>query len=75
MDSIVMVLASGSPNVSATSNAPMAMPMEPVMSSGLRPHFSTVKIATSVNVMFTTPMITVWVIGLSIPISWKMRGA
>ena len=63
------------PKVSATRNAPIPIPMLPVMSSGLRPHFSTVKTAMSVNEMLTTPMMTVCTIGLSMPISPKIRGA
>ena len=65
----------GAPNVSATPKAPSAIPSEPVISNGLRPHRSTVKMATSVNKIFTTPIITVLNIGLVIPMSPKMRGA
>ncbi len=39
----------GFPKVKATPSAPIAMPMEPEMSKGLRPNFSTVKTATQVN--------------------------
>ena len=65
----------GSTAARATPRAPTAIPSEPVMSSGLRPSFSTVKMATRVKVMFTIPMSTVWVIGLPIPMDSKMRGA
>ena len=56
-------------------NAPIAMPSEPQMRSGLRPHFSTVKIATRAKRMLMTPMNTVTIIGFSIPMSPKIRGA
>ena len=75
MLSIVTVPSDGLPKVTATPAAPTAMPIEPQMSSGLRPNFSTVNTATSVNEIFTTPIITVCTIGFSIPMSWKMRGA
>ena len=51
------------------------MPREPVISSGLRPSFSTVKMATSVKLMLTIPIMTVCVIGSPMPIDSKMRGA
>jgi len=75
MESMVMVLRLSLPKVRATPKAPMAMPMEPLMSSGLRPSFSTVNTATRVNEMLTTPMMTVCIIGLAMPMSVKMRGA
>ncbi len=59
----------------ATPSAPIPIPSEPVISSGLRPRRSTVNMATSVNDMLTIPMITVCTIGLPIPIDSKMRGA
>ena len=67
---------SNPPNIKyiITPNAPMAIPSEPTMSNGLRPNFSTVNTASNVNDMFTTPIITCTVIGLSIPISSKIRG-
>ena len=68
----------GSPGIilqSATPKAPMTMPMEPEISSGLRPHFSTVKTASRVNRMLMIPMMTVCTIGLPMPIVSKMRGA
>ena len=48
-----------------------------MMSSGLRPTLSTVKIATTVKMMLTMPMTTVWIIDTSpeAPIVSKMRGA
>ena len=55
--------------VMATPMAPIAMPSEPTMSSGLRPNFSTVNIATQVNPRFTMPLKTVSIIGLSKPIA------
>ena len=63
------------PKVRATPKAPIAIPMEPLMSNGFLPHFSTVKTATKVKRILTTPIMTVCTIGLSIPISPKMRGA
>ncbi len=36
----------GFPKVMATPKAPNAIPIEPKMSKGLRPNFSTVKMAT-----------------------------
>ena len=66
---------SPTPKVTATPKAPSAMPSEPKMRRGLRPHFSTVKMATRVKRMLMTPMKTVIIIGLSMPISPKMRGA
>ena len=69
MLSIVTVPRLGLPKVSATPSAPIAMPIEPQMSRGLRPSFSTVNTATSVNDMFTIPMITVCTIGSFIPMS------
>lgn len=33
--------------------------IEPMISNGLRPNLSTLKIATNVNIIFTNPMITV----------------
>ncbi len=59
----------------ATPIAPKAIPREPVMSSGLRPSFSTVNTATRVKAMFTTPIITVCTIGLPMPMESNMRGA
>ena len=56
---MVTVLKASFPKVKATPKAPAAMPMEPKISNGLRPSFSTVKTATSVNEIFTTPMMTV----------------
>ena len=44
---------------SATPSAPIAMPIDPYINNGLRPRRSTVKTATSVNMMFTIPIITV----------------
>ena len=61
--------------VTATPAAPRAIPSEPTIRSGLRPSFSTVKIATRVNEMFTTPISTVCIIGLPIPSDSKIRGA
>ena len=68
----------GTPGIAsarATPRAPRAMPREPTMRSGLRPSFSTVKIATRVNVMLITPISTVCVIGLPMPMDSKIRGA
>ena len=59
----------------ATPKAPIAIPIEPEMSSGLRPHFSTVKTASNVNRILMIPMMTVCTIGLPIPIVSKIRGA
>ena len=60
----------------ATANAPTAIPIEPIISNGLRPKRSTVKIATSVNTMFTIPMITVCIMPPpSAPALSKIRGA
>ena len=59
----------------ATPSAPTAMPSEPVMSSGLRPSFSTVNTATRVNEMLMTPIITVNSMLLLTPMDSKMRGA
>ena len=59
----------GFPKVIATPIAPKAMPSEPTMSKGLRPSFSTVKIATQVKLRFTIPLNTVSTIGLSNPIA------
>ena len=61
--------------VTATPAAPRAIPSEPTIRRGLRPSFSTVKIAIRVNVMFTIPMRTVCIIGLPIPSDSKIRGA
>ena len=52
------------PMVSENDNAaraamPIIMPADPMMSSGLRPTLSTVKIATTVRMMLTMPMTTV----------------
>ena len=60
----------------ATAKAPNAIPMEPIINKGLRPNLSTVKTATSVNRIFTTPMITVCIIPPpSAPALSKIRGA
>ena len=59
MLNIVTVLSDSLPKVRATPNAPTAIPMEPKISNGLRPNFSTVNTATSVNEIFTIPIITV----------------
>ena len=75
MLSIVTISNPACPNVKDTPKAPMAMPIEPVISKGLRPHFSTVRIATRVKRILTTPMMIVCIIGFSMPISPKMRGA
>ena len=74
---LIMVTSSNPawPKLKATPKAPNAMPNEPVMSKGLRPHRSTVKMATKVKSMLTTPIITVLNIGLVIPMSPKIRGA
>ena len=73
--SMVTRLRLSLPNVTATPNAPIAIPMEPTISKGFLPSFSTVNTATRVNNMFTTPITTVFTIGSVIPISPKMRGA
>ena len=75
MPSMVIIRKSLLPKVMATIIAPTPIPMLPMMSSGLRPSFSTVKTAMSVNEMLTIPMMTVCTIGLSIPMSPKIRGA
>ena len=62
-------LSSATPKVNATPMAPSAMPSEPAMSSGLRPNFSTVKIATQVKPRLSTPLKTVSFVGLSNPIA------
>ena len=65
-------------NDSAASAAmPIIMPVEPIISSGLRPTRSTVKIATTVKRMLTTPMTTVCSIEASPekPMLAKIRGA
>ena len=56
---------------------PIIMPVEPIISSGLRPTLSTVKMATTVKMMLTTSMTTVWSIEASpvAPMLAKMRGA
>ena len=60
----------------ATANAPTAIPIEPIINSGLRQKRSTVKIATNVKMMFTIPIITVCIIPPpSAPAFSKMRGA
>ena len=59
----------------ATPKAPIAIPTEPEISSGLRPHFSTVNTASKVKRILTTPMSTVCTIGLAMPIVSNMRGA
>ena len=59
----------------ATPKAPMAMPIEPQISRGLRPSFSTENTATRVNDMLTMPMMTVCTIGLPMFIDSNMRGA
>jgi len=59
MLTIVTVLKAALPKVKATPRAPTAIPMEPQISKGLRPNFSTVNTATKVNEMFTIPMMTV----------------
>ncbi len=43
----------------ASTVMPMSIPIEPTIRSGLRPTLSTVKIATTVNTMFTMPITTV----------------
>src|SRR5450432_1057262 len=47
------------PNTTASVPRVMAMPIEPIISSGLRPKRSIEAIATSVVTMFTAPVITV----------------
>ena len=60
----------------ATANAPTAIPIDPIISNGLRPKRSTVKIATNVKIMFTIPIITVCIIPPpSAPAFSKIRGA
>ena len=59
----------------ATLNAPIPIPMEPVISRGLRPNFSTVNTATRVNEILTIPIMTVCIMGLPIPMLSKIRGA
>ena len=61
----------------ARAAMPIIIPAEPTMSSGLRPTRSTVKIATTVKRILTTPITTVWSIEASpdAPIPAKMRGA
>ncbi len=59
----------------ATPNAPTAMPIEPQINNGLRPSFSTVNTATSVNEMLTIPMMTVCTMGSPMCIESNMRGA
>ena len=61
----------------ARTAMPIIMPVDPIISSGLRPTRSTVKIATTVKMMFTTPMTTVCNIEASpvAPMFSKMRGA
>ena len=61
----------------ASAAMPIIMPVEPTISSGLRPTRSTVKIATTVKRMLTTPMTTVCSIEASpeAPMFAKMRGA
>lgn len=61
----------------ARTSMPIIMPVEPIISSGLRPTLSTVKMATTVKMMLTTPMTTVWSIEASpvAPMLAKMRGA
>ena len=75
---LITEIIAGSPVTmlqSATPKAPTAIPMEPEISNGLRPHFSTVNTASKVNRIFTTPMSTVCTIGLAIPIVSNIRGA
>ncbi len=55
--------------------APIAIPMEPEMSNGLRPHFSTVNTANRVNSILTIPIRTVCTIGFAMPIVSNIRGA
>ena len=60
----------------ATANAPAAIPMDPMMSKGLRPKRSTVKMATSVKIMLTIPIMTVCIIPPpSAPAFSNIRGA
>ena len=59
----------------ATPKAPIAIPMEPEMSNGLRPHFSTVNTANRVNSILTIPIRTVCTIGFAMPIVSNIRGA
>ena len=65
----------GDTAVRVTPSAPSAMPREPMISRGLRPIFSTVNMATRVNVMLTTPIRTVWLIGLPMPMDSNILGA
>ena len=60
----MMKMSAAIPMVSVNDSAaraamPIIMPVEPMMSSGLRPTLSTVKIATTVKMMLTMPMTTV----------------
>ena len=59
----------------ATPRAPTAIPRDPVIRSGLRPSFSTVKTATRVKEILMIPMITVNSMLLLTPMDSKIRGA
>ena len=48
------------------ANMPTAIPIEPVISSGLRHHLSTVAMATTVNMTLTNPITTVCSIEASV---------
>ena len=61
--------------LNATPKAPIAIRMEPLISKGLRPSFSTVKMARRVKVILMIPIKTVYIIGSPRPIDSKMRGA
>ena len=61
----------------ATPNIPMAIPIDPVINKGFLPKRSTVKIAITVKITFTNPIIIVCSIEepLAAPMLSKIRGA
>ena len=60
----------------ATANAPIAIPIDPIINNGLRPNLSTVKIAMRVKRILTIPIITVCIIPPpSAPAFSNIRGA
>src|SRR5699024_8746929 len=63
--------------IAATPNIPIAIPMDPNINRGLRPHLSTVIIATTVKITFTNPITIVCNMEASFaaPILSKIRGA